>query len=178
MQSLVKWAVKKTLGEYFELDVDAMGLDSWAGEATLLDLKLRTDAAERALGTFLPAARCTGGHVARAVAIIPWKKLALGDFSQPCVVRLVDMQMRFEGLAGTEPHFVSASVLALGRLMFQFSGQLEPGTVSRLLETIVLLLRNKSREVLKSVLGFVKVVIPLPLSSPSPGSEHDAQQGC
>ena len=83
MNSLVKWALKRTLGEYFELDVDSMGLDSWAGEATLNNLQLRTEAAERALGNIMPGARCSGGHAANVTAKIPWKSLVRGDFTQP-----------------------------------------------------------------------------------------------
>lgn len=50
----------------------------------------------------------------------------------------------------------SAAVLALSRLVFEFAGQLE-GVVGRLLPAVLLLLRSHSREVIKAVLGFIKV---------------------
>jgi ribosomal RNA-processing protein 12 len=60
------------------------------------------------------------------------------------------------GLAGGSPHMQSASVLALARLSFEFAGQLE-SVVGRLLPAVLLLLRSQSREVIKAVLGFIKV---------------------
>jgi hypothetical protein len=47
-------------------------------------------------------------------------------------------------------------VLGLSRLVFEFAGQLE-GVVGRLLLAVLLLLRSHSREVIKAVLGFLKV---------------------
>lgn len=60
------------------------------------------------------------------------------------------------GLVGGTPHMVSATVMAAARLLFEFSGALG-GVAPRLLATVLLLLRSPSREVVKSVLGFVKV---------------------
>lgn len=60
------------------------------------------------------------------------------------------------GLVGATPHMQSASVLALARLVFEFGGALG-GTAVRLLPAVLLLLRSSSREVVKSVLGFIKV---------------------
>lgn len=60
------------------------------------------------------------------------------------------------GLAGATPHMMSATVMALARLLFEFAGQLG-GLVPRLLPAVLALLRSKSREIIKSVLGFVKV---------------------
>lgn len=60
------------------------------------------------------------------------------------------------GLVGTSPHMISASVMALARLLHQFSTQLG-GVAPTLLPAVLMLLRTKSREVVKSVLGFVKV---------------------
>lgn len=50
----------------------------------------------------------------------------------------------------------SAAVMALSRLLYEFAGTLEP-VVPRLLPAVLLLLRTKSREVIKAVLGFIKV---------------------
>jgi ribosomal RNA-processing protein 12 len=60
------------------------------------------------------------------------------------------------GLVGTTPHMISASVMALARLLYEFAGALE-GVVPQLLPAVLMLLRSKALEVVKSVLGFLKV---------------------
>ena len=60
------------------------------------------------------------------------------------------------GLVGASPHMISASVMALARLLYEFAPQLQAST-PQLLPVVLTLLRSKSREVVKSVLGFVKV---------------------
>ena len=60
------------------------------------------------------------------------------------------------GLVGASPHMISASVMALARLLYEFVPQLE-AAAPQLLPVVLSLLRSKSREVIKSVLGFVKV---------------------
>lgn len=55
-------------------------------------------------------------------------------------------------------HQISASVMALARLLYEFAPSLA-GLVPQLLPAVLLLLRSKAREVIKSVLGFVKVGI-------------------
>ena len=62
------------------------------------------------------------------------------------------------GLVGATPHMVSASVMALARLLYEFAPQLE-AAAPQLLPVVLLMLRSKSREVVKSVLGFIKVCI-------------------
>ncbi|CAM6087178.1 unnamed protein product [Calypogeia fissa] len=61
-------------------------------------------------------------------------------------------------LAGTTPQMVSAAVASLARLIYEFASTL-CHTVPDLLPSALLLLRSKNREVIKSVLGLVKVVI-------------------
>ena len=61
------------------------------------------------------------------------------------------------GLVGASPHMISASVMALARLLYEFVPQLE-AAAPQLLPVVLSLLRSKSREVIKSVLGFVKVI--------------------
>mmetsp|Transcript_28919 Transcript_28919/g.94534 ORF Transcript_28919/g.94534 Transcript_28919/m.94534 type:complete len:1369 (-) Transcript_28919:1378-5484(-) len=65
--------------------------------------------------------------------------------------------MVLAGIAGGSPHMVSASVLAVSRLLYEFSAQLVH-LVPELLPAMLRLLHGKSREVVKSALGFVKVV--------------------
>lgn len=63
------------------------------------------------------------------------------------------------GLAGASQHMKSGAVLALSRLLYEFADELPLDFVSALVETVCLLLKERSREVVKSVLGFVKVVL-------------------
>lgn len=60
------------------------------------------------------------------------------------------------GLVGATPHMISAAVMALARLLYEFAPVLA-GLVPDLLPAVLMLLRSKAREVIKSVLGFVKV---------------------
>jgi ribosomal RNA-processing protein 12 len=64
------------------------------------------------------------------------------------------------GLAGGSPHMISATVMALARLLHAFPAELgaaKGGAAPRLLPAVLTLLRSKAREVVKSVLGFTKV---------------------
>lgn len=60
------------------------------------------------------------------------------------------------GLVGSTSHMISASVMALARLLYEFSPVLS-SLVPGLMPAVLMLLRSKAREVIKSVLGFVKV---------------------
>lgn len=62
------------------------------------------------------------------------------------------------GLVGGTPYMQSATVMALARLLFEFPDELEEQG-PELLTTVLTLLRGRSREIVKSVLGFVKVAI-------------------
>jgi len=67
------------------------------------------------------------------------------------------------GLAGSTPHMVSASITALTRLLYEFHSTLKQETVTDLVQTMDLFLTSNNREIVQSVLGFVKVcVISLP----------------
>lgn len=61
------------------------------------------------------------------------------------------------GLVAATPHMIAATVMALARLLYEFAGPLEY-MVDDLLPAVLALLRTKSREVVKAVLGFVKVL--------------------
>lgn len=63
------------------------------------------------------------------------------------------------GLAGSSPHMVAASVTALSRLFFDFHTQLQPTVRSDLVQTVELFLTSNNREIVRSVLGFVKVAV-------------------
>ena len=67
------------------------------------------------------------------------------------------------GLAGSTPHMISASITALTRILYHFRESLQPETVTDLVQTLDLFLTSNNREIVRSVLGFVKVcVISLP----------------
>jgi len=67
------------------------------------------------------------------------------------------------GLAGNSPHMQSACITALTRILYHFRTALKPETVSELIEIMDLFLTSNNREIVRSVLGFVKVcVISLP----------------
>lgn len=67
------------------------------------------------------------------------------------------------GLAGGASHMVSASITALTRILYHFRESLKTDTLAELVETMDLFLTHKNREIVRSVLGFVKVcVISLP----------------
>lgn len=67
------------------------------------------------------------------------------------------------GLAGTTPHMISASITALTRILYEFRTQLADATLEDLVATMDLFLTSSNREIVRSVLGFVKVaVISLP----------------
>ncbi|EEP81426.1 conserved hypothetical protein [Uncinocarpus reesii 1704] len=63
------------------------------------------------------------------------------------------------GLAGTSPHMVAASIIALSRLLFEFHTKLTPTILSDLVQTIDLFLTSNNREIVRAVLGFVKVAV-------------------
>ncbi|KAK5175673.1 pre-rRNA processing protein [Saxophila tyrrhenica] len=63
------------------------------------------------------------------------------------------------GLAGSTPHMVSASITALTRLLYDFRTQLKDETISDLVQTMDLFLTSNNREIVRSVLGFVKVCV-------------------
>lgn len=67
------------------------------------------------------------------------------------------------GLAGSTPHMISASITALTRLLYEFRSRMKENTISDLVQTMDLFLTSNNREIVRSVLGFVKVcIISLP----------------
>lgn len=63
------------------------------------------------------------------------------------------------GLAGTSPHMISASITALARLVYEFHEKVPSQTLEEMVGTMDIFLASPNREVAKSALGFVKVVI-------------------
>ncbi|KAL9933007.1 hypothetical protein V8E36_008262 [Tilletia maclaganii] len=63
------------------------------------------------------------------------------------------------GLASTSPHMISATITALSRLVYEFHEELPNDTLDELLSTLLVFLASANREIVKSSLGLVKVVI-------------------
>jgi ribosomal RNA-processing protein 12 len=73
------------------------------------------------------------------------------------------------GLAGVAPHMVAASVIALSRLLWEYHSQLTDKTKEELVDTVCMFLQSNNREIVRAVLGFVKVmivVLPVPMLEP------------
>ncbi|KAK4461791.1 ribosomal RNA-processing protein 12 [Cladorrhinum samala] len=63
------------------------------------------------------------------------------------------------GLAGSTPHMISASITAITRILYEFRESLSHEVMADLVQTMDLFLTSNNREIVKSVLGFVKVCI-------------------
>ncbi|KAF5511795.1 Ribosomal RNA-processing protein 12 [Colletotrichum siamense] len=67
------------------------------------------------------------------------------------------------GLVGSTPHMISASITALSRVLYEFRRSFSTNTLADLVQTMDLFLTSNNREIVKSVLGFVKIcVVSLP----------------
>jgi len=73
------------------------------------------------------------------------------------------------GLAGSTPHMISASVTAISRALYHFKSSLSDAAITDLIQTMDLFLKSPSREIVGSVLGFVKVcIISIPTALVTP----------
>jgi ribosomal RNA-processing protein 12 len=63
------------------------------------------------------------------------------------------------GLAGVAPHMVAATVAALARLLFEFHDELARPVLEDLVGTVEMFLQSNNREIVRAVLGFVKVAV-------------------
>ncbi|KAH7392513.1 pre-rRNA processing protein-like protein Rrp12 [Pyrenochaeta sp. MPI-SDFR-AT-0127] len=69
------------------------------------------------------------------------------------------------GLAASSAHMISASITAVTRILYQFHARISKETITNLCDLMDIFLQNPNREIVRSVLGFVKVeVISLPES--------------
>ncbi|KAJ4368842.1 pre-rRNA processing protein [Neocucurbitaria cava] len=69
------------------------------------------------------------------------------------------------GLAASTPHMISASITAVTRILYEFHARISKETTTNLCDLMDIFLQNPNREIVRSVLGFVKVeVISLPES--------------
>lgn len=73
------------------------------------------------------------------------------------------VQMLLGGLAARTPHMRSAAVVCLSRVVFEFGREDDSvaAMMPPLLKTVLMLLHEKAREVIKSVVGFMKLGIAI-----------------
>lgn len=73
------------------------------------------------------------------------------------------INMVLAGLAGNTPHMISATIMALARIIFEFAATMkasgEEAVVSSLTGDVCMLLQSPSREIVKSAISFVKVAL-------------------
>ncbi|KAF9469880.1 ribosomal RNA-processing protein 12 [Collybia nuda] len=63
------------------------------------------------------------------------------------------------GLAGASPHMISATVTAISRLVFEFKDVISNNMHTEIFTTLLVFLSSANREIVKSVLGFIKLAI-------------------
>lgn len=105
------------------------------------------------------------GEKMRAGGTVVNRRVAHMPADAPDVAATLDeyVTMISAGLAGSTPHMISASITALTRVLYQFKDDIGAALVGEMVSTLDLFLTSKNREVVRSVLGFVKVcVISLP----------------
>lgn len=106
------------------------------------------------------------GEKMKAGGTVVNSKVAHMPADAPDVAASLDeyVTMVSAGLAGSTPHMISASITALTRILYQFKDDIKPDLVGEMVTTLDLFLTSKNREIVRSVLGFVKVcIISLPV---------------
>ncbi|EPE07793.1 pre-rrna processing protein rrp12 [Ophiostoma piceae UAMH 11346] len=101
-----------------------------------------------------------------AGAVIDNSKVPNMGSDAPSVVANIEefFTMVSAGLAGSTPHMISASITAITRILYEFHGLLDKQALDDLVQTVDLFLTSNNREIVASVLGFVKVcTISLPI---------------
>ncbi|KAJ3778669.1 armadillo-type protein [Lentinula raphanica] len=63
------------------------------------------------------------------------------------------------GLAGSTPHMISATITAISRLVFEFKDSLTNTMKNEIFTTLLVFLSSANREIVKSVLGYIKLSI-------------------
>lgn len=63
------------------------------------------------------------------------------------------------GLAGSTPHFISATLTSLARILFEFKDSLDTTLIDNLLSTLHIFVGSTNKEIVKSGIGLVKVTI-------------------
>ena len=69
------------------------------------------------------------------------------------------------GLAGVAPHMIAASITALARLLFEFDDRLDTNFKKDIGDTVAMFVQSNNREIVRAVLGFLKVFVVVPSSN-------------
>ncbi|KAF9453999.1 NUC173-domain-containing protein [Macrolepiota fuliginosa MF-IS2] len=126
---------------------------------------------EVVLGTKEPSEKARGS--AFDVILVMGRKMSAGgivkrnlidgmdeDTNDEAVANIEEfMTMVAGGLAGASPHMISATVTAISRLVFEFKDTISPKMHTEILQTLLVFLTSANREIVKSVLGFIKLAI-------------------
>ncbi|KAI8992894.1 NUC173-domain-containing protein [Trametes punicea] len=126
---------------------------------------------EAVLGTKEPSEKARNAAFDLIVAM--GKKMAAGGVVKRNMVEGMDedgvgeatasieeyMTMIAGGLAGATPHMISATVTAISRLVFEFKDTISTQMQTEIFTTLLVFLGSANREIVKSVLGFVKLAI-------------------
>lgn len=111
---------------------------------------------ELILGTKEPNSKTRAGAYELIVGLARRLEAAAAQQGRPGEGARVLFAQVLAGLVGTSPTMVAAAVMAAARLLYEFSAALL-AAAPRLLPAALALLRGKNREVIKAVLGLVKV---------------------
>ncbi|KAF9812553.1 hypothetical protein IEO21_06143 [Rhodonia placenta] len=126
---------------------------------------------EAVLGTKEPSEKAR--NVAFDLIVTMGKKMAEGGVVKRTLVDGMDqdntpeatasveeyMTMVAGGLAGATPHMISATVTAISRLLFEFRDSISSQMQSDIFTTMLVFVSSANREIVKSVLGFIKLAI-------------------
>lgn len=75
---------------------------------------------------------------------------------QECLTSFLELVVA--GIAGS-PHMISATVISVSRVVYEFRSEIPSALLEQLIQGILVCLRSVAREVIKSCLGFFKVII-------------------
>lgn len=75
---------------------------------------------------------------------------------QECLTSFLELVVA--GIAGS-PHMISATVISVARVVYEFRSEIPSVLLEQLIQGILVCLRSVAREVIKSCLGFFKVII-------------------
>lgn len=104
------------------------------------------------------------GERCKEGGIIDHDKLSFMDDDNKVEATLDEfLTMIMAGLLGSTPHMISASIQALSYVFHHFHDDIDEQKANEIVETVWMFLGNSNREIVNSVLGFVKVcIIALP----------------
>jgi len=75
---------------------------------------------------------------------------------QECLTSFLELVAA--GIAGS-PHMISATIISVSRVVYEFRSEIPSALLEQLIQGILVCLRSVAREVIKSCLGFFKVII-------------------